>query len=149
MGLVAFFLKNPIGQKIGIVLLCAIASFIALNWYGNSQFEKGKQVEKDAITESVRKELEAKLKSQTDAIAAERKTLDADRASLIKEKAQLVPLRAELTQAVATLRATSATQLENIHAIVNATPLERLADDIKRKSADLGYPADQAGPGNP
>jgi len=142
LGFIAFA-KSQLGQKILLVAGCVIAAFIALNWYGNRQYENGRDVQRTATTEDIRKGVEAEFKVREAALAQDRKALEADRARDIKARIETDKMKVELDKKLAAIQAASHAQAEVTHEVVNSIPGDELDEYIRRQSAKLGPPADQ------
>lgn len=140
MPFLLFFFKNPLGQKIGIVLICVILGFVALNWYGNNQFQQGKVLGVKIGDEDARKSMEATwAKREADMVLTQQK-LDADRARVDKDAEQAALLRASLTSSLAQIRAAGQTRQESANAYVTSIPGDQLDAAIRAQSAKLGTP---------
>jgi hypothetical protein len=140
------FVKSQLGQKILLVLGCAVAAFIFFNWYGNNQYEKGRAVERKATTEDIRKGVEKEFKAREAALAQDRKAIEADKVRDIKARAETDKMKIELDKKLAAIQAASHAQAEVIHEVVNSIPGDELDEYIRRQSAKLGPPADQQSP---
>lgn len=135
-----WFLKNPLGQKVGIVLICLVVGFVALNWYGNREYSKGKAIGVSLGAEDMRKSMEAAWKVKEEAIAVQQKQLIAESADIQKQKAQLAGLRNEANKALVQINANAVAQMERANATVNSIPGDQLDDALRRLSAELGPP---------
>lgn len=139
LGIIAFA-KSQLGQKVLLVLGCIVAAFVALNWYGNRQYEKGKEVERTATTEVIRKGVEKEFKAREAVLAQDRKALEADRARDIEARTETDKMKVELDKKLAAIQAASHAQAEVIHEVVNSIPGDELDEYIRRQSAKLGPP---------
>jgi hypothetical protein len=140
MPIFLWFFKNPLGQKVGIVLICVILGFVALNWYGNSQYQQGKAIGVKLGDEDARKSMEATwAKREIDLKTAQDKII-ADRAKIDQDAIEVAKIRGTLSASLVQIRAASQTRQENANAIVASVPGDMLDDAIRSKSAALGAP---------
>lgn len=140
MPIFLWFFKNPLGQKVGIILICVILGFVALNWYGNSQYQSGKAIGVKLGDEDARKSMEATWAKREADFKTSQEKLDADRARVDSDAAQVAQLRAGLSTSLSQIRTASQTRQENANAIVASVPGDMLDDAIRTKSASLGAP---------
>ena len=138
-----WFFKNPLGQKVGLVVVCAIAAIIALNWYGNNQYEKGKQTGVFLGAEDARKSMEEKWKEMEASLAATQEQLTQSRATIEKNNLELQELRSSLNSALKQIATTSQHSMEVASTEVAALPSPVLDDAIRNKSKELQDPTIQ------
>ena len=137
-----FFTKNPLGQKIGIVLVCLLFAGLALRWYGNGQYYKGRNEGVKQGAEDIRKSQEAAWKERELQLENDRKALDEAGEELQKQMEAIEAIRKVQDTALAKIRATGQARQEASNAIVNSIPGDLLDDALRRKSAELGPPKD-------
>lgn len=135
-----FFFKNPLGQKIGIVLICLIAAFIALNWYGNRQFQAGKGVGIGIGAEETRKNMEKSWKIKEDNLKIAQEEVSKKQIEVDKRSAEIVKMKKALDETLIKIKTTNQTQQESANAIVAAVPGDMLDSALRNKSRELGKP---------
>ena len=135
-----FFFRNPLGQKIGLILACAIAFGLLARWYGNSQYYKGEEIgiQKGGAMMLEKKQEEWKQKDAE--ISSQKKDLEVQTKELEGRKAEVAKLRIDLTSTLTKIQATSQASAEAANAIVSSIPGDALDGSIRAKSAELGPP---------
>jgi hypothetical protein len=138
-----FFTKNPLGQKLGIVILCCTAFFIYLNWHDEKIAREWEAKGLKIGAEETRKSMEAEWAEREKKNAVERKGIDEARAQQLKEKAELVRLRSSLEASLTSIQAASHAQMEAANAFIGSIPDAELIANIRAQSARLGIPLDE------
>lgn len=135
-----WFFKNPLGQKVGLMAVCAITAVLLMNWYGNSQYEKGKERGVFLGAEDARKSMEEQWKTMEASLASTQEQLNQSRATIEKNNAELRELRASLNATLAQIRTSNQTRMTEATETVASLPVPVLDDAIRRKSLELEDP---------
>lgn len=82
------WLLSPWGRRLTMYAAFAIILLVALTWYGNRQYYKGRSEESEKMSEDLRKKTNESREAALKQIQSERDSIQQDRTQLAAERAQ-------------------------------------------------------------
>lgn len=136
------FLLSPLGFKIAAGIVIVLAGFGLLRLYGNAQYYKGREDEKQSASEQSRKEADKARDAARAELQKEREQVASDRASLAASRAQFQQDRQRLdVQMRDRLAAIAAASKGDTNRVLE-TPDAGLSDLVRMLNSELRQPAE-------